>query len=263
MDIEGAETKGLRGAARTVSALKPDLIVEFNAIVMQRFFSVKPEDFYKLLTTLYPYIFIIRDGQTIVKVNNYATLLNSLENGAGLEDLYCTFKPQKVGQAFSFGTRCKNIVRGIWLLSLASQLSRYDKKRTDVTVISPSYEIIPSMDKIETYQNVEFPMKIKLWNKSKYSYSSNYIHPINVSYHWLRENGEYAVFDGIRTPLPQEVHPGEKIEFEMKVIAPDFPGTYWLQVSLVQEGIVWFHQMNDRLSIQLPAQILKRKSLIC
>jgi len=52
--------------------------------------------------------------------------------------------------------------------------------------------------------------------------------------------GRCIIWDGIRTPLPSPVPPGQTIEIDVQVKAPEQPNTYRLAIDLVQEGITWF-----------------------
>ena len=77
---------------------------------------------------------------------------------------------------------------------------------------------------------------------------------IHVSYHWLwivpRElasrsrNVPYQ--DGIRTDLGRRVDPGTSIPLEGRVLAPAWPGIYWMQWDAVEEGVTWFSQVSPR-----------------
>jgi len=65
-------------------------------------------------------------------------------------------------------------------------------------------------------------------------------HAVNLSYHWLTRRGQMVVFDGIRTPLPHDVAPGESVALKVAIQPPDQPGLYTLEVTLVQEAVAWF-----------------------
>jgi phosphoglycerol transferase MdoB-like AlkP superfamily enzyme len=77
---------------------------------------------------------------------------------------------------------------------------------------------------------------------------------VHVSYHWLwlvpREllsrsrNVPYQ--DGIRTELEREVRPRESVDVEGRLLAPSWPGIYWLQWDMVEEGVTWFSQVSPR-----------------
>jgi cell division septation protein DedD len=63
---------------------------------------------------------------------------------------------------------------------------------------------------------------------------------VNLSYHWLNRKGATVVFDGLRTPLPRDMKPGESVVLKAAIQAPEKPGRYILEVTLVQEGGAWF-----------------------
>lgn len=63
---------------------------------------------------------------------------------------------------------------------------------------------------------------------------------VNLSYHWLTRKGKMVVLDGIRTPLPHDVAPGESVPLKVAIHPPDQPGLYRLEVTLVQEAVAWF-----------------------
>jgi SAM-dependent methyltransferase len=60
---------------------------------------------------------------------------------------------------------------------------------------------------------------------------------VALSYHW-RRGGE--VIEGLRTPLPADVHPGEQAVLQCTVMAPAEPGDYRLAFDLVRENVGWF-----------------------
>ena len=64
--------------------------------------------------------------------------------------------------------------------------------------------------------------------------------PVFASYHWLDEKGAVAVQDGVRTPLPRAVAPGDTCEMTLRVDTPRVAGRYTLAVDLVEEGVCWF-----------------------
>lgn len=68
--------------------------------------------------------------------------------------------------------------------------------------------------------------------------------PLNqvlIAYHWLPSQGDKPiVWDGVRTALPHDIAPGETFTAQVTVVPPKDPGYYRLQVTLVQEGVIWF-----------------------
>ena len=59
-----------------------------------------------------------------------------------------------------------------------------------------------------------------------------------------------VVFDGERTPLPRDLEPGNSATLKAVILPPKPPGTYTLEITLVQEGVAWFPEKGGaKLSI--------------
>jgi lipoteichoic acid synthase len=65
-----------------------------------------------------------------------------------------------------------------------------------------------------------------------------------VSYHWLDRTGGVVTWDGIRSPVPSSVSPGESVTVEATVRAPNRAGWYRLQWDLVEEGVTWISERD-------------------
>lgn len=63
-------------------------------------------------------------------------------------------------------------------------------------------------------------------------------HPARLGYRWLDQAGA-LVADGGRAELPGPVPPGMRATVELRVEPPPAPGSYRLQVELVEEGVSW------------------------
>ena len=83
---------------------------------------------------------------------------------------------------------------------------------------------------------------------------------IGVSYHWLwliprelprRSRWSLPYHEGIRTKLGGDVQPGTQVEVDGRLLAPEWPGLYWLQWDMVEEGATWFAQVSPRQPRQL------------
>ena len=63
---------------------------------------------------------------------------------------------------------------------------------------------------------------------------------VNLSYHWIDAGGTTVAWDGVRTPLgAPDVAPGAQRQVQATVQAPLAPGSYFLLLALVQEGVGW------------------------
>lgn len=88
-------------------------------------------------------------------------------------------------------------------------------------------------------------MSVVLKNNSNQDWISLHKYPINLSYHWLDEQGGVVVFDGVRTPLPGGVlYAGTSVEVTLMVKAPDALGRYRLCAMPVQEFFAWFNEIG-------------------
>jgi len=63
---------------------------------------------------------------------------------------------------------------------------------------------------------------------------------IRISYRWLNRDGTLRVPEGLRTPFPCSVRPGEQVIVPVGVVAPDEPGDFILEFDLVHELVRWF-----------------------
>lgn len=64
--------------------------------------------------------------------------------------------------------------------------------------------------------------------------------------HWLSADGKLFTNDDGRTPLIDGLRPSETVYVPLRVITPTAPGTYILELDMVQEGLTWFAQKGSR-----------------
>ena len=81
------------------------------------------------------------------------------------------------------------------------------------------------------------------------------LNAVNLSYHWIDRKGRTVVFDGLRTPLPRELSPGEMLRLHAAIQAPNHQGRYTLEVTMVQEGVAWFPEM-DGAKLVVPVNVV-------
>jgi hypothetical protein len=77
---------------------------------------------------------------------------------------------------------------------------------------------------------------------------------VNFSYHWLDRKRQVVVFDGLRTPLPGDLNPGESVTLRATIRSPEKAGEYLLHVTLVQEGVAWFSE-RDGGQLSIPVSV--------
>ncbi|RZF26935.1 hypothetical protein EVC45_25100 [Paraburkholderia sp. UYCP14C] len=88
-----------------------------------------------------------------------------------------------------------------------------------------------------------FDVAIELTNGSRQDWIGFERYPISLSYRWLCGDRSVVVRDGVRTPFPtSRLNGGSSVKTDIRVCAPERPGTYILQIIPVQEMICWFDQ---------------------
>lgn len=81
---------------------------------------------------------------------------------------------------------------------------------------------------------------VALSNRGWITWQSDAMPAFALSYHWLTVDSEEVVlYDGLRTPFPQPVEPGDDVQLQARVRAPGYPGSYLLVWDVVQEHRTW------------------------
>ena len=85
-----------------------------------------------------------------------------------------------------------------------------------------------------------FSLQAMVLNASNEAWISSGPNPVNLAYHWLDEDWNMVVFDGVRTPLPQGgIPPGGTAKITAQIAPPPNPGKHRLFLNLVREGVGW------------------------
>jgi SpoIID/LytB domain protein len=80
------------------------------------------------------------------------------------------------------------------------------------------------------------------------------VNQVTLSYHWHDATGPTVVWDGKRTPLPQNVDPNATITVNASVVAPPAACACTLSFDLVREGVAWFQTLGS-MPLRLPASV--------
>ena len=96
---------------------------------------------------------------------------------------------------------------------------------------------------------------VSVQNRSPVLWKCHLRQPIMLGNHWLDEGGQMIRLDDGRAMLPSSVEPGEKVELLLDIKTPPTPGSYTLELDLVQEGVAWFKDKGAQ-TLQLPVEIL-------
>lgn len=84
-------------------------------------------------------------------------------------------------------------------------------------------------------------MSVRVRNEGALAWPAFGETPIFLSYHWYdADSDQIAVYNGVRTPLPQDVPPEAEAVVPARVRAPGKPGSYILQWDMLHENVIWF-----------------------
>lgn len=83
--------------------------------------------------------------------------------------------------------------------------------------------------------------------------------PLQVSLgnHWLDSERRVILPDDGRSPVLDDIKPGQEVEMTLTINAPKSPGDYVLEIDMVQEGVSWFG-LRGSPTVQLPVKVEKR-----
>jgi hypothetical protein len=101
------------------------------------------------------------------------------------------------------------------------------------------------------------PVRIRLENAGSAPWRSDGGAGLQLSYHWLDSLGNPILWDGVRTPFPRVVEPGETLELEAEVVAPRPPGGYRLAFDLVEEHRFWLQELGC-VPLDVPVEVQPR-----
>jgi hypothetical protein len=93
-----------------------------------------------------------------------------------------------------------------------------------------------------------FWLAVEVANASSEAICSCPPFPVRLSYHWIdKALSRTVTFDGERSALFPCLQPHATTTCSMKVKAPDQPGRYVLQTSMLQEDVRWFEEIRPEI----------------
>jgi SAM-dependent methyltransferase len=101
-------------------------------------------------------------------------------------------------------------------------------------------------DEAEARTGTQLEVPVIVRNAGTMAWHSEGEHPVFLSYHLRRSAPEGDVlvqFDNERSPIPP-LAPGAAAVVPLRVLAPERPGRYVLDIDLVHEGVTWFAERD-------------------
>jgi len=113
---------------------------------------------------------------------------------------------------------------------------------------------VEKIERVEAGARFQVAMEVK--NASQESWPIRGATRVTMSYHWMDSAGQTVVWDGLRTPLPAELAPGESVTVVQQVLAPATPGDHTLTLDLVREQVAWFSDRNADTSVSWSVEVV-------
>ncbi len=90
-------------------------------------------------------------------------------------------------------------------------------------------------------------------------------YPIHLSYRWTSESGKRITPDHypLRTLLPEDFLAGNDMTAVLLVRAPAIAGLYRLRITLVQEHVFWFDDVNSAMAKMGPLVVVMPSFAVC
>jgi len=77
---------------------------------------------------------------------------------------------------------------------------------------------------------------------------------VSAGNHWLDETGNVLVNDDGRAALLADLQPAQQVELKLTINAPKKPGSYVLEIDMLQEGVTWF-ALKGSPTVRVPVTI--------
>jgi hypothetical protein len=102
-----------------------------------------------------------------------------------------------------------------------------------------------------------FWLEADLTNETKETLCSGPPYPVRLAYHWIKKPARLmVVFEGNRTGVFPGVDPSTTSRHPMKIVAPNQPGEYILQTTIVQEGVCWFENIKPDIVQEFTVSVI-------
>jgi FkbM family methyltransferase len=240
MDVEGSELRVLRGGEKTLQEFKPALFAECNPVPLRRFQRATAHELVDLLHDIYGHVSYLREGGACLPLRNRRHLDIELarqgivELACGVEDAPGFHWDRALVRRVSESSLATALLPRLGLGRLARRSFVHDP---DVTV---AFDLAPR----SLAAGAEATVAVRVSNTTGSWWSSTFVNnPITVGHRWVGADGTSVEGFG-RGLLAEPLAPGRSADVSIVIHAPSEPGDYTLVVTMVQEGYVWFDDME-------------------
>jgi FkbM family methyltransferase len=247
IDVEGFEKNVIKGGTTFLQRARPVVVMEMNHFCLDVLQRITIPDFLDYMRSVFPYLYAIdTDNSTIADLHvpdiaymvmhehvvkhRYPNLVGGFDSNLRkkLEVL-----ENQITHEGSLGKRLTSII--------INKLGAAATSFITPVLSKTSGNIVTNAASTSIQSDSTFEMDIRISNKSKETWYGYGLNPVYLSYHWKKINGDFHIYDGIRTEFSKpELIAGENVDQKIVIQAPRESGNYKLVLTLVQEGVCWF-----------------------
>lgn len=239
VDVEGAEPLVLRGAARTISRLRPVVVLECNPASLRRVSGVGFADLLVQLEELFPNVAILGDGGTTIPLAGADHLELALGRD-GVVDLVGMWSKPSVAAK----------VRARRHLARLRSLGRRSPPEPHTFAVTAPVRLVVEPSPASAPAGGQAKLRVGVENASRWWLSPDFAyHPINVGARWV--GGAEAG----RARFASPVAPGAAATVDLDVDLPAVPGRHRLEITLVQEAYAWIGDLDPRCRVEVDVDV--------
>ncbi len=105
-------------------------------------------------------------------------------------------------------------------------------------------QLQPEKNSLECKKGKKITLNVSLRNQSAEVFPHG-SRQLGLSYHLLESDGSVLRHDNDRTYLQEPLAPGAGLVLPLEIQVPREPGSYWLELDLVWEGVMWFKDTGN------------------
>ncbi len=127
---------------------------------------------------------------------------------------------------------------------LEEAIAEEEADTTDYSIVTAGAELYGYMPSY-LCTDIDNYVKIEVTNSSDFTWRAHGNNKVRIGYHFYGQNVDFVEYDKTsRSPLPENLDPGQSGVVEVLINDITNPGTYVVQIDLVLEGHWWFSSKN-------------------
>jgi FkbM family methyltransferase len=248
IDVEGSELQVLDGAAATLRRFRPVLIVELNPVTLRRMQHLDPRALYRRLRSVYGrlgHLAVIPDEGPMLPLLSWSQLRRHLAQSA-VCNLACS--PGRLLPRLTAGVAGpRTTARALLGLAL-----RYRRGAVPpwAAVVDPHVVIradgpaAGGLRRLCGPPGARVAVPLIVANRGDVAIVGEAERlPVSIRVVWIDAEGRHRVDDRSRTPAPT-LRAGAVGTAVVPLYLPDETGTYSLRITLFQENVAWFYDLD-------------------